>query len=289
MNTRFLATLCAVAETGSIAGAARQLGLASATLHEQIRALEREIGAGLLTRRGRQVVLTEAGQAVLGPAREVLARLEDLRQVAQLGRPDGLLRLGAISTALVSTVPPALRLMAERYPRLEIKVTPGTSAQLFRLLEAGELDGMVASRPPFALPKSLLWLGVRAEPLVLAAPAELAGEEIGALLRAAPLIRMDRQSWAGRLVSRFLEENGHAPRELFEMDAPEAIIILVAQGLGVTLLHDWGFRPPAGQAIRRVPIPEERHARQIGLIVARRAREGLARLFAAALRESACS
>ena len=97
---------------------------------------------------------------------------------------------------------------------------------------------------------------------------------------------MDRQSWTGRLVTSFLEDHGFAPPELFEMDAPEAIIILVAQGLGVTLLPDWGFRPPTGQAIRTLAIPDRRYARSIGLIIARRAREGLAVLFAAAVADS---
>ena len=118
------------------------------------------------------------------------------------------------------------------------------------------------------------------------APAALAGEDIATLLHAAPLIRMDRHSWTGRRVTSFLEDHGFAPTELFEMDAPEAIIILVAQGLGVALLPDWGFRPPTGQAIRRLPIDDDRYSRVVGLIIPRGTREGLARTFATALDES---
>ena len=119
-------------------------------------------------------------------AREVLARVEDLRQLAQLGEPAGLLRVGAISTALVSVVTQALRLMAERFPRVELKVTPGTSGHLYRMLELGELDCVLTPRPHFPLPKILLWREVRVEKLTLAAPAALAGGVIDTLLQASP-------------------------------------------------------------------------------------------------------
>jgi len=286
MNTRFLATLCAVAEAGSLAAAARQLNLAVASVSEQMRALERDIGAPLLARRGRGVVLTQAGEAVVAAAGEVLTRVDDLRHVAQVGQPSGLLRVGAIPSALVSIVPQALRVMATRYPRIEIKVAPGTSSHLYRMLERGDLDCALTTRPHFALPKSMSWHQVRVDPLALIAPGELAGDSIEELLRAAPLIRLDRQVWTGRLVTSFLEDHGLAPRELFEMDAHEAIVLLVAEGLGVALLPDWGFRPPQGRTIRRLPVDDDRYSRVVGLIVARGTREGLAGILASTLDES---
>jgi DNA-binding transcriptional LysR family regulator len=87
-------------------------------------------------------------------------------------------------------------------------------------------------------------------------------------------------------VTAFLEDRGLAPRELFELDAHEGIVLLVAEGLGVALLPDWGFRPPTGQAIRRLPIDDDRYSRVVGLIIPRGTREGLARIFATALDES---
>ena len=115
MNTRFLATLRTVAEAGSLAAAARQLNLAVASVSEQIRTLEKDLDAPLLARHGRGVALTRAGEAVVAAAGEVLARVEDLRHVAQVGQPSGLLRVGAIPSALLSIMPKALRAMAMRY------------------------------------------------------------------------------------------------------------------------------------------------------------------------------
>ncbi|KAA2212614.1 LysR substrate-binding domain-containing protein [Teichococcus oryzae] len=285
MNTRFLATFCAVAEQGSLVGAARQLNLASASVGEQIRALEAELQTRLLARHGRGVVLTEAGHAVFAAARDLLGRVEALHLLARPGKLSGPLRVGAISTALISVVPPALRHMAERHPGIELRVVPGTSAQLLRMLERGEIDCALAPRPHFALPKRFRWSGLRDEPLVLVAPAALAGETVAGLLEAAPFIRMDRASWTGRIVDGFLRDHRLAPRELFELDAQEAIVILVAQGLGVALLPDWGIAAPAQGAIRKLPAGGPRYARSLGMISAGGVREGLVQAFATALRD----
>jgi molybdate transport repressor ModE-like protein len=286
MNTRFLATLCTIAEAGSLAAAARQLNLAVASVSEQVRALEKELGAPLLTRRGRRVVLTQAGEAVVAAAGEVLARVDDLRHIAQVGQPSGLLRVGTIPSVLLSIMPRALRVMAMRHPRIELKVVPGTSSYLYRMLERGDLDCAVTTRPHFSLPKSMSWHQVRVDPLALIAPGDLVGDSVEELLRAAPLIRMDRQVWTGRLVTSFLEDHGLAPRELFELDAHEGIVLLVAEGVGVALLPDSGLHPPEGKTIRKIPIKDDRYSRVIGLISVRGTREGLARLLATALAES---
>src|SRR3954470_10261629 len=132
MNTRFLATLRAVAHHGSLAGAARQLNLATASVSDHIRALEKELNTTLLIRRGRNVALTEAGQVALGPAVDILLRADELKHLVQLGALSSHLRVGSIATELISIIPPALRLMAERHPRLLLKIAPGTSLHLYR-------------------------------------------------------------------------------------------------------------------------------------------------------------
>ena len=67
------------------------------------------------------------------------------------------------------------------------------------------------------------------------------------------------------------------------MDAPATIVILVARGVGVSLLPDWGIAEPAGFAIRRLPV-EIPLDRQLGIIGLRNARTRLIDIFAAALR-----
>ena len=110
MNARFLQTFCTVAELGGLNAAARKLGLSSASISAQIRALEQEVDAPLMTRRGRGIALTEAGHAILPAARRIIANIDELRQIAQLDKPRGVLRVGAAATAMVTVLPPALTL-----------------------------------------------------------------------------------------------------------------------------------------------------------------------------------
>ncbi len=106
------------------------------------------------------------------------------------------------------------------------------------------------------------------------------------LLRTAPLIRMDRDAWTGRLINEYLADANISTRDLFEMDAAEAIINLVAQGLGVTLLPDYGIRPPLGRSIRKLAVEDDDYARVVGLLSRRGPSEGLARALATATEEA---
>jgi DNA-binding transcriptional LysR family regulator len=284
VNARFLDTFRVVAETGSLRAAARQLGLSSTSVSEQIRALERDLDARLVSRHGRSIELTEAGHAVLPGVRDMLERADELRQIAQLGQPRGPLRAGAVGTAIVSVLPPALRHMALHYPNIDLRVYPGSSAHLYERLERGELDCVITGRPRFAVPKTMAWYPIREEPLLLLCPADLEGATVDSLLTAAPFIRMERNSWVGQIVTLFLEDRAIRTKELFEMDAPQAMVILVAQGVGVTLLPDWGIVDPAGSGIRRVPVGDPAYNRQLGVLGLRGARVRLIDCFATALR-----
>ena len=98
-------TFCAVARFGSLNAAARHLGLSSASVGEQIKALEKDLNARLVSRNGRGMVPREAGHAVLPAARDVVERIEEMSQIAQLGEARGRLRVGAVSTATIGVLP----------------------------------------------------------------------------------------------------------------------------------------------------------------------------------------
>ena len=76
MDTHFLTTFVMVVDRGSMAAAARQLNITPAAVAQQIRTLERELGAPLIARAGRTVSVTEAGTRILERARELLRDLE---------------------------------------------------------------------------------------------------------------------------------------------------------------------------------------------------------------------
>jgi DNA-binding transcriptional LysR family regulator len=283
LNTRFLRTLCAVAETGSLAGAARAIGLSSAAVAEQVQALERDLGVRLITRLGRAVSLTDEGRAVVGAGREILMRVADLTQVAQLGRLSGTLRIGSVSTALMSVVPPTLRHMAGHHPEIALKIVPGTSAQLLLMLDSHVIDCAITVRPAFEVAKEFGWHPIREEPLTLVYPAEFPFGGVEACLASSPMISMHRNSPTGRIAERFLRDRTIVAKELFEIEAAEVILVLVSQGLGVSLLPDYGFTSSEERRIRKVAVGGRAYGRPVGILYRRGARTSLVDAFHAAI------
>src|SRR5687767_8626347 len=99
---QLLETFCAVAEVGSLTKAAERLHTTQPAITRQMRTLERELGATLLTRTPQGVALTAAGRAVLRHARNAIAALRAARQAAAEFSESGAGRL-RIAAGLMAT------------------------------------------------------------------------------------------------------------------------------------------------------------------------------------------
>jgi DNA-binding transcriptional LysR family regulator len=269
MDTRFLESFVAVVEYGSMAEAARRLGVTPAAVAQLIRALEDEIGTQILSRAGRTVRPTEAGMAVLARGRQVLREVRELRAIAVDGAVAGEIRLGAVSTALTGLLPTILTQLVSDAPALDLYVVPGTSVELYRRVLEGDLDAAIVVKPQFALPKTFDWHLLRTEPLVVLGPKTAADREPHDLLRTEPFIRYDRNHWGGRLADAYLRQAGIRPRERLELDALEAIAIMVDKGLGVSLVPDWAPPWPEGLSVPKLSLSPDAPVRHIGLVWAR--------------------
>ena len=269
MDTQFLNTFVVVAERGSMAAAARVLNITPAAVAQQIRTLERELGAPLIARAGRTVSLTEEGSRILQRARDLLRDVADMRSVANDSEVSGELRLGACPTALAGMLPDILARMVEAFPQINVYIRPGYSAELYRAVETGELDAAVVLQAPYNLPKTCDWQLLREEPLVMIAPARLAGRDPHELLRTEPLIRYDRNQWGGRVADDYLRRAGIVPRERFELNGLNAIAVMVDRGLGVSLVPDWAKPWPEGLDLVRIPLPLPSEPRRIGMVWSR--------------------
>jgi DNA-binding transcriptional LysR family regulator len=124
-------------------------------------------------------------------------------------------------------------------PDLKLKITPGDSRSLYEKVLNAELDAAILVRPPFQPPKALALAVLKVEPLILVAPAARVGQSLETLLREGPFIRYDARSWGGQIAQRYLDEQAIEPNVLCELDALETIIMLVAQGMGVSLVPQW--------------------------------------------------
>ncbi|WP_322086925.1 LysR family transcriptional regulator [Burkholderia sp. BCC1999] len=136
MKPNQLHAFVAVATQMSIRGAARQLGVSAPAVTKIIRELEREIGAPLVERSVKGIVLTEYGAALLPRARLLLDDMQRARdEIVQLRDGNlGHIRI-AVTTSFAQTVfVPAYRLLRERRPGVTVHVTesgpPGTLARL---------------------------------------------------------------------------------------------------------------------------------------------------------------
>lgn len=269
METQFLHTFVAVVDHGSMAAAARVLNITPAAVAQQIRTLEREIGAPLIARAGRSVHVTEPGSRILERTRELLRGVADLRTLATDETPAGELRLGAGTNALTGLVPDILARLVELHPRLKVFIRPGYSPELYRAVEAGDLDAAVVLEAPFPLPKTCGWELLREEQLVVLAPRHWADREPHELLKSEPLVRYDRTQWGGRVADQYLQRAGIVPQERFELNALNAIAVMVDRGLDVSLVPDW-LRPwPEGLDVVCLPLPLPSEPRRIGVVWSR--------------------
>lgn len=179
----FLAT----AETGSLSAAARQLGLTQPTLSRQVAALEAELGVLLFERLGRSLALTGAGRELLAHSRSMGAAAEALALAAsgQAQTIEGTVRITASDVVSAHLLPPVLRQLRRRAPRLTIEVVAANDIRDLMRREADIAIRHVRPEQPeliarlvqeasahfYAAPS---YLAQRGRP---AAPADLAGHD----------------------------------------------------------------------------------------------------------------
>ncbi len=269
MDTQFLNTFVTVVDQGSMAAAARVLNITPAAVAQQLRTLEREIGAPLIARAGRTVSVTEEGSRILQRARDLLRNVTDLRSIANDNAVSGELRLGACPTALTGMLPDTLARMVETFPLINVFIKPGYSAELYHDVEEGDLDAAIVLQAPYTLPKTCEFQLLREEPLIVIAPESMSGRDPHELLATEPLIRYDRHQWGGRQAEEYLRAAGIVPRERFELNALNAIAVMVDRGLGVSIVPDWAPPWPEGLNLVRIPLPNPSVPRRIGIVWSR--------------------
>lgn len=256
MQTRYLGSLLAVIETGSIAAAARQQNLTPAAVSQRIAALEQDLGCELLIRSAKSAWPSPICLGLLDDIHSLLQAEARMRARSSAGSVAGRLRVGAISTSLVEIIPPILTRLRETAPELELTVRPGSSADLFERVRNRNLDLALIVRPAFSVAKDVEMRTIRREPLMLVTPPDCSATSLEEAFARWPLIRYDAASWGGRLVSDYLAQTQLAPSIYCDLDGPEAIQLLVARGQGVAILPKWskdfhGTVVPGGEAFAR--------------------------------------
>jgi DNA-binding transcriptional LysR family regulator len=244
MELRHLRYFIAVAEELHFRRAAERLHMSQPPLSQQIRQLEEEIGAQLLTRSQRKVELTAAGAAFLVRSREILDAVEDAaRQARRVQRGEvGRLAVGFVGSAMYSFVPELLRAFREQAPDIALRLHEmGTTEQL-RQLDDGRLDvGFL--RTPGRWP-GLSFETVLSEQIVVAMPdvhplaqrarlrmEDLAGESLVLLTPGgSPGLRA--------ALATSIAQLGGEERIIQEASEMQTVVGLVAAGIGISLVPE---------------------------------------------------
>jgi DNA-binding transcriptional LysR family regulator len=256
----------AVAETGGFGRAGRRLGSSKSVVSRRIARLEGELGAQLLSRTTRGVVVTEVGLAFKGTAERVLADLEAARDaVGQEGdEASGLLRIAAPMSFGATHLAPVLAELALRHPRLHIQ-TSYSDRHVDLIAERFDVAIRLGRLPDSSL------VARRIAPihgLVVASPAYL--ERHGTPHRPADLadheaILQPNGVWPFRDGRR---EIAFRPEGRFEADSGEAVLAAAVAGLGVAMLPTF-LAGPQIETGTLVPLLLDYPTPEAGLYVVR--------------------
>ncbi|HEX8305436.1 MAG TPA: LysR family transcriptional regulator [Jatrophihabitans sp.] len=229
---------------GSIAAAAREVGLTPSAVSQQLTILEREAGTPLLDRSSRGVLLTGAGQALVARARSILQLLEEARADLDrlTGELSGHVRIGTVASAAAALVSTAAIRLAAEHVALELTVTVAEPARSIDQLLNGDLDIAVVDvydGVPVPMPDYLLATDLCTEPLVVvsavgALPGR--GEVTLSELSGASWVMPPLDAACGQAVRFACRAEGFEPQVRWETDDMLLLVRAVSAGHGIAVL-----------------------------------------------------
>ena len=242
MELRHLRYFVAVADAGSLTVAAgRKLHTSQPSLSRQIRDLEEEVGAQLLTRGARGIELTPAGRAFLDHARLVLSQVEAAADAAHgIAHPaKPCFVMGFLTGHELTWMPEVLQILRDELPNIDVMISSQYSPQLADALSKGKVDAAFLRREQ-GVPKLAFKLLVK-EPLVVVlpndhrlaalksiSPRDIAGETFVAVSDTAPVLRV--------VIDDYLKRSGINITPDHEADHLAMGMSLIASTRGVGLL-----------------------------------------------------
>jgi DNA-binding transcriptional LysR family regulator len=285
METQNLKAFLAVAEAASFSNAAEVLHLTQPAVSKRIAALEHHLGTPLFDRIGRQVTLTEAGNALLPHALAVTSSLEQATQsIRDLGGTvSGRLRLATSHHIGLHRLPPILRRFSEAYPEVALDIDFMDSEQAHERIARGHLElGVVTLAPE--VESSLLATPIWEDPLDFMAaaghPLCRGGKLSLARLAEHPVIMPGDATYTGRIIRGLFERENLKLQVSLSTNYLETIRMMASVGLGWTLLPRTMLEPP----LHSLAVPGQRPSRTLGLIYHRnRSLSNAARVFIAQL------
>ena len=255
-------------ELGSFARAADRLGRSTSAVSAQLKKLEEQAGIALLRKSGRGMVLTDAGEVLLGYARRMLELNDEAAHAVRGAGLEGSIRLGLQEDFGEHLLPGVLARFARSHPGVHIEAKVARNAALVADMIGGRLD------------LALTWQGLQDTPymqdvgryqLEWIVPADGDCDAWRRRDAPLPLVMFDAPCVMRTVATEALDRAGIAWRLAFTSHSLGAVWAAVAAGLGVTVRTRFGMRshlrtlPPAESGLPALP--------QIGLVLHRLERE----------------
>lgn|SRR5690554_4690951 len=260
-------SLCSCLHLGK---ASVQLHMSPSTLSRRLARMEEEAGAQLLTRDTTPLQLTAAGERFRQHAEQTLLSWQELRTALSTEVSDlsGRLTLYCSVTASYSFLADLLSRFRERYPLVDLRIHTGDAAESIPRALSGEADVVIAARPE-QLPQELTFKAIAASPLLFIAPR--APGAVSALTRsdidwsAVPMV-LSETGLARTRVNRWFESRGITPHIYAQVTGNEAIVSMVALGVGAGVVPELVLRnSPMASRVRVLNVQPELEPFSIGL------------------------
>ncbi|WP_300009346.1 LysR substrate-binding domain-containing protein [Pseudonocardia sp.] len=248
-----LRTLVELADTGSVRAAAERLVVTESSVSSAISALSAEVGTPLVTRHGRGVRLTPAGEHYAEYARKILGLHTEalLAARAEADPEHGAVRIGAVTTAGEFLIPDMLASFRVHHPGVVLRLEVAPRGLIWPMLARHEVDLVVAGRPPDELRTARVRAVSPNALVVVGAPDAGAGFDPA---RVTWLLR-EPASGMRATCAALLERLDIAPPSM-TLGSNGAVVAAAAAGLGVTLVSRQAVRREldAG-ALVELPVP----------------------------------
>ena len=265
MKLAFLSSLVAIVDRGSLAAAASHVGCSPSAISLQLKQLEAWFGRPLFDRSARTVEPLPFALEVAAAAREIVFRLEALR-TRPAERVSGRVRLGVIASAQAGALPAALRLLRDRHPELGVEISLEDSDPLLAALKSGRIDAAVLVRPPSGGSSRLLWQNLEKQPFVMLAPPGAGTGSPRELLQRHGLVQYTPALAGGRVAARYVRQVCPEVRRIVDLRSIDAIVAMVAAGLGVSIVPQPRKALLDAHLVRRMPLGNAIPPRQIAFV-----------------------
>jgi DNA-binding transcriptional LysR family regulator len=240
-------------ELGSLTAAAERLGYAQPSVSEQIRTLERSLGAALFTRVGRGVVPTPAGESLREHAERTLAAADEAQRAVQgvTALETGTIRFGMFGIARLYAGAALIADVLERHPGVRVELIGQNSTAVQEDLRRGRIEAAMIAVPAVTSEGMAVTPVARDELVYISADPERVRTPVTAhRLAQASLVMSEttfRATDSTRMVlRRMLHETGHNPQTRIEVEDLETAVELVGRGLADSVI-------PRGAAEQLLP------------------------------------